>query len=614
MHGTLNGVKFTVSRIKTASKTGLVFLFGGVDISAQSAKETQLLIDERLRVSSQLLARTMFHGQHAIDGLLDSTDTRFKDELSFLVPMGLWREAVASARQRGRDASKRSDFLRGMQSIRSGDVELLRRRVDLMKEELSEHQKRVHDKESELQVGEDLAAQEGSPQTVATISELDEKLRSTSKIVLDLEVTFRHGRSAKFDKLRELEEQLSCEMDILAVMQQKHESLRRQVETDKSNVQWAEERVKTLETQWAFNLSFGLPDDFSLPSRCPTCSQSLDDDGVGHDHGELRETVLREASWALHNLRKAKEKLRDSEILLDQASSDLENTSTNVLHCRTNIQQAELKMDGEIEKIQNELSKARSLQLDVSAQLASTAKRVELYAQVAAAKFSRSLSEQSELSAITALDLARNELHEREAELNQLALDQEKESIREKTMTSLATAFGQRGVQTFLLRNAVIALEAYSQRYLDAISDGAQRLSLTLDSGDRIVRRAYVRDGDLYRERPLASLSGGQWRRCSLALTFGFAELASRRGRLAPNLLVLDEPLTHLDRSGRTDVGRMLKRLIRHDGSDSEHFSVATILLILQDLAAEEIEEEFDSVDEVIKKGGTTAVYLDCTL
>ena len=72
-----------------------------------------------------------------------------------------------------------------------------------------------------------------------------------------------------------------------------------------------------------------------------------------------------------------------------------------------------------------------------------------------------------------------------------------------------------------------------------------------------------------------------------------------------------------LYQTGRSDVGRVLRGLLRRknmptaDSSAVSSFSVSTVLLILQDLAAEELEEAFDSIDEVVKEGGTSTVKID---
>lgn len=73
--------------------------------------------------------------------------------------------------------------------------------------------------------------------------------------------------------------------------------------------------------------------------------------------------------------------------------------------------------------------------------------------------------------------------------------------------------------------------------------------------GDRVVKRASARAADGgYRDRSLSQLSGGQWRRASLALELAFAELARQRSRFSCNLLVLDEVLSQLDSYGRARV------------------------------------------------------------
>jgi len=160
-----------------------------------------------------------------------------------------------------------------------------------------------------------------------------------------------------------------------------------------------------------------------------------------------------------------------------------------------------------------------------------------------------------------------------------------------------------------------------------------------------------------FRERGLSQLSGGQWRRVSMALDLAFAEVIRRRGILRCNLIVMDEVLTHLDASGREAVGTVLRAMV--DGprageeeppemtydedmevEDEEPNEVGrkskrgankqqeliprqlssmllgggayeTAIVILQDLAALELEEAFDHVDVVEKVADTSRVLVD---
>lgn len=127
-----------MARTKTASKAGLVFHLDGTDLTTQSVKETQALLEEKLGVSSQILSRAMFHGQHNLNDLLEATDAKFKDELSLLVPLTLWQTATTISRAKSRAAGKRAAECQGMISIRTEDRERLqakRKQAELMVQE-----------------------------------------------------------------------------------------------------------------------------------------------------------------------------------------------------------------------------------------------------------------------------------------------------------------------------------------------------------------------------------------------------------------------------------------------------------------------------------------------
>ena len=98
-----------------------------------------------------------------------------------------------------------------------------------------------------------------------------------------------------------------------------------------------------------------------------------------------------------------------------------------------------------------------------------------------------------------------------------------------------------------------------------------QYSSFTGDELDKIVKSVLVRSADgMYRERGLSQLSGGQWRRVSMALDFAFAEIIRRKGALRCNMLVMDEILTHLDSSGREAVGTVLRAMVDNSQSFEE--------------------------------------------
>ena len=229
-----------------------------------------------------------------------------------------------------------------------------------------------------------------------------------------------------------------------------------------------------------------------------------------------------------------------------------------------------------------------------------------------------------------------------------LALSTEQESLRREitVLEKLADLFGVRGVQHFIFMSVIGALEKLTNHYLEVLADGGIKLRLEEDKeGDKIVKGVMIRGSDgEFKDRGLSQLSGGQWRlllslssyehyddfrRVSLALDLAFAEIIRRKGLLKCNLLVMDEVLTHLDASGREAVGSVLRSLIMGSkdnltsNSDMEDGDGAlysrligagayeTVLVILQDLAAQELEEAFDHIDTVVKHDFSSTVVVD---
>jgi hypothetical protein len=92
----------------------------------------------------------------------------------------------------------------------------------------------------------------------------------------------------------------------------------------------------------------------------------------------------------------------------------------------------------------------------------------------------------------------------------------------------------------------------------------------------------------------------------------------------------MDEILTHLDASGREAVGSVLRALVQgpssateEDLTEEEHSNMKvfsrllgggayeTVIVILQDLAAQELEEAFDHIDTVVKEADSSRVIVD---
>ncbi|CAB9505524.1 expressed unknown protein [Seminavis robusta] len=620
--GHLNGKPFVITRTKTPKKTGLAFFLDGQDLTTQSAKETMAVIEEKLGVSAPILARTMFHGQHALNELLEATDAKLKEELSLIVPLELWQGAGTLARSKGRTATKKENELQGMLALRTDDMEKLQNRYNRADADLKDKEEILCAREAEA---ESFSAKQqdddgGDEATKGkSLDSLRGSLEEANSSVETHQNHVSHLKEGRASVLKDIDGSLRIQMqsaqtaaEQLQKAQLEHQSANYEVETLKG-------AIDKLEKTWQVDLSVGeLPSAFNIPEICPTCQQPVTNNGHEHAHESLQEKAEDEIQATLHSLATAQTKLLGAREAVEDAELGRQKLQAEVQIVHEQRDEQATYWDKLVYDAEEALRSSREQVAHLTQSYTAQAERQQ-EAALAQSKLEAQLN-----TARQAVEFAKEahgnlsgELETLKAAVEDLGAQAKEQRRLTKQCAGLSDAFGTRGIQTFVLQNAVRDLQCLSQKYLDDFSDGAQRLQMSLDAGDKISRRALVREPDgSFRERPLATLSGGQWRRCSLALTLGFADLVATRGRLRPSLIVLDEPLTHLDRAGRRDVGKVLQKILgQRDGAGSggsySNFATSTILLILQDLAAEELEEAFDCIDEVVKKNGASFVKVD---
>ena len=612
IQGTLNGEDFRIIRTKTASKTGLVFFLGDKDLTTQSFKETQELMEERLGVSLQVLSRTVFHGQHLINGLLEATDVKFKDELALVVPVDLWQRAATLVRAKARNSTKTVTELGGMTKLREKDLMALQvQRDDALKKrdirQLAFEEKR-------------LTAQEKFNRLAESSVEYDTASIEVEIASLNTEITKLQGevQACKQDRDEKVQ-RVGGVFDIQSRLALEAKSVVQQIQRDLDlaslKFEIAKSSLKFIEEKWQIDLSPGMTPVLHV-QKCPTCFQSISEDSSGHAHDEIRKAFLNETEVAMVDLNHAEKAKKKATMDLSEATSILETSETNLNKARDDVVRSNAEFSTKIAKLEALLEDARARHSSFSSQMSEAFSNMKNNAEFQKIKTALEAEEWLLRSSEERSNQLQQDCARVEENLKDMISQADAQRSAALTLSSLSDSFGTKGIQNYVQQNAIEALQMISQAYLDELSDGSLRLSLCLDAGDRIDRRAFVRlpDGD-FAERPLSSLSGGQWRRCSLALTFGFLDLISRRGRLRPSLLVMDEPLTHLDRSGRSRVGSLLRKLLVRGedigGLGSSGICAGTIILILQDLAAEELEEAFDHIDEVVKCDGFSSVSID---
>ena len=564
IHGTVNSINFVITRTKGGRKGGLEFILDGEDLTKQAIKDTQIAINESLGVGPQILARTIFNGQHAMNGLLETTDARLKEELSVIVPLELWQSAASIARSKGRSLLADASKYQAMHSLRSKDVDALSRKVDSSKDEVDTRLKNLK-RQREKMHKTSFQSEESSTDTMSNeeILSLQEKMEKVEGELMELESHLRQETERKALELRSL--QIEADVAHNSTKKSRDALMKGERAFDRAENVFlnANNNLQQVELKWE-RFSGNKPSVLAQQT-CPTCKQPIGRNDGDHSHAELILTMKKEVDVAILKVSDAEGEYKRTLSGKEYFSNMLKERELESRKRHDSLVEAKARWKVHMEQLNDNVITSRRRQLETTKALsqAATKKREAeaILSQKAVASVEMERFEESHATAQKVYEDLNGELNRNKSFLKELITEEEAAKNDSTMMSALSEIFGSKGVQTFVLTNAVYALQLSSQRYLDELSDGTQRLELSLEAGDRIIRQAAVQgqDGE-WVQRPLSALSGGQWRRCSLALTLGFAELVARRGRLRPSLLVLDEPLTHLGKlvgsSGRDTINR----------------------------------------------------------
>lgn len=476
-------------------------------MTRQSAKETQLVIDEKLGSGPHVLSRTVFHGQHAINGLLEATDTKLKDELSLIVSLKIWQDGASMARKKGRLLSKKVSELDGMLHIREKDLVAIERKytstqesVEFKEQELKARQEELHRIKASLKDEDD------------EIIDLDAKRKDMDKANHDVKTLEEQLQTFK---VRHQHETNPLRLNLTGIDSNLQESMELMRKKQREHDRYEAVLVSARETFEVTKAKWGITDtndieNFEPPEVCPTCKQSTSDN-ISHAN------MVQELMSSMND---SKDKINSSLQALDAVKlhmTEIEN-KLGQLHLHKEIVEKELQQmeeDWEMSSthIHHDLEQAKSFYSTISNAFASDLQRLE--SQNKRAKMVNKAEAdvhmcRNNLDMLREMqDSTKSELDDMTQSVESIRVDREMQKEMQSVLAATSDCLGARGVQTFVLQNTILALQLVSQSYLDELSDGTLRLQLKLDEGERITRTVTVSGPDgTWLDRPLASLSG----------------------------------------------------------------------------------------------------------
>ena len=123
----VDGAAVVVERSVTGEAHQLRVWVAGEEVTRSTLRETQAELERRLPL--QVLADSVFHGQHLVRGLLEKTDKDFKAALDSVVPSHAWTACMDEARARRRAARARAEVVAGRILEKEGEAGPLRARA-----------------------------------------------------------------------------------------------------------------------------------------------------------------------------------------------------------------------------------------------------------------------------------------------------------------------------------------------------------------------------------------------------------------------------------------------------------------------------------------------------
>ena len=382
--GHVNGKLFSITRTKTPKKSGLAFILDGENITTQSVTETMLVIEEKLGVSAPILARTMFHGQHALNELLEATDAKFKEELSLTVRLELWQAAATLARTKGREATKKQNELEGMVNLRTDDTEKFKERCLKAAADMNARELVLRSKEGEL---EDHKLQRPAENMDAgmereTLDVLRKRIGEATAHMDAMQAKLRSLAAERTATLHDMSMQLSVQRQVAKEASENHQQIQIHFQSSTHELEALQSRVGSLESLWQVDLSSGeLPVDFTIPDTCPTCLQPVskvnNDISPTHDHHNLQEKTEAEIKEALLGLNSAQTRLSLSQSKLELASLQQKECDERVLEVEKELKHTTVHWDEEVSQAEKELSEYQLQVAELTTAFASSRQRVQ---------------------------------------------------------------------------------------------------------------------------------------------------------------------------------------------------------------------------------------------
>lgn len=610
--GTLNisdgEIKYKITR--TRKPNNLDFWKGEEKITGVSIVETQELIEQHLGLNYDLFVNSVYFAQGSQSQFLMANDNTKKELLTDLLNLEVFDKINNNLKLKSKELSNSYLSLTSKQESLEKQIESIKASISEAKqfEEDFEKQKKKDLAQVQNQMNQDLESFHKRKK------EIEEQVKKSSDIY-----------SLKTSELSQAESGLSLVKDQLETTKEMQSKAGLERDKVKETLQhWelkASEDIAKLNSQVAV-IDQKISYRKSEVNKILSDIQTIENKGTGkcfNCYQEISSTVLQ----AQIDQMKTEAFKIASDVQTEQSNKDrilqevatyqfnFNNEKTDILADLDSKSQLASKFEEEVRQVSSQVleqeSKIRSLKGEISVE-DSKIKNIEVSIEQNQNTYQTNLSRsQAQIESINKrvnsyVEFIANktkELSEITENYQQLLKDLPAIEKEQEVNEFLITAFGNRGLKSYIFEQIVNEINAKANENLTYLFDTDVRVEFnvketTKKSTGEISNKfetVVTLDGQ---SKELGSFSGGERRRMILAVDLALSKIIQNRSSKSVSLLVFDEYFEGLDRAGKEKMMDLLKEITN-----------TTILVIDHNT---EFQNLFDHVISVVKEMGTSTI------
>jgi DNA repair exonuclease SbcCD ATPase subunit len=539
--------KYRVERKRKSGSTMLEFFVDDVRSVGRTTVDTEGQIHRVLGLDWQAFRNTVMYGQGDIKRFADSnvTDSERKAILKRILRLEVLDQALKVTRERLK--LLRDDATTAAMEIRAAEAALAAQRqaAERVKAASERWEREQADYLSNLE--EEIAGLQGQVDAMDGATERHERL-------VALEARYQDTLESERDEVRKTRDELTELRDkAFKIVTAKHNEL----SIVRGRFNQKRDEARRLQSEVEKFVEMGV---------CPVCKTKVaDSQGTAKHREELSE------AWS-RALKEADTLAKDA-----KAAEDVYERASGAESSLKGRQQELKKREEELDEVSTKLKKVRAKLRESEQQMAELGK-----VSAKLGERSKRLTEaRAETNPHSLADDAKD-LEEAERALGRKQKVAETIADKVAPLKFWEEAWGNKGLPSIVMDNAVPLVAAAANRYLGILADG----DITADISTETPLKGGGAKEELFIGLTIEGLknvtpSGAQERKVSIAVDLALMDLVADREGAQIDMLLLDEVLDGLDNEGKSRVVDLLRHLrtvrssvfvISHDDAIAEHF------------------------------------------